>query len=262
MAEIKNAWIDTMPGNKFFLRDSKRFLEYHMSDEGIDFTLYDTDKSEIDGGCIEEPSFKNENELLKEITEWLNHIKPEVNLSSENLIQIDDIENYNIKLGTVKEIMKFIEELTSKGDYQCFETALLISDRSDLQHNEINESLMEQVQKLSEDYDSLFNEDLNYDLEDVFTKYKNKLVDIEDVKREFIVSVEKYMQSDGKDFDAQENMEATAAIIAQQMPEYIGKPIGILYNDLIGVGEVKNKSDSKSVEKECDYELDNEEREI
>lgn len=89
-----------------------------------------------------------------------------------------------------------------------------------------------------------------------------KTVDIEDVKKEFIVSVEKYMQSDGKDLDAQENMEATAAIIAQQMPEYIGKPIGILYNDLIGVGEVKNKSDSKSVEKEYDYELDNEEREI
>lgn len=175
MSEIKNAWIDTMPENKFFLRDSKRFLEYHMSDEGIDFTLYDTDKSEIDGGCIEEPSFKNENELLKEITEWLNHIKPEVNLSSENLIQIDDIENYNIKLGTVKEIMKFIEKLTSKGDYQCFETALLISERSNLNHNEINEELIDKVQEVSDNYDTLFDESINYDLEEIFEDYNNEI---------------------------------------------------------------------------------------
>lgn len=91
---------------------------------------------------------------------------------------------------------------------------------------------------------------------------QTEAIDIEAIKREFIANVERYMESDGTDLDAQENMEATAAIIAQQMPEYIGKPIGILYNDLIGVGEVKNKSDSESVEKENDYELDNEEREI
>ena len=161
--------------NQFLLKDSKRFLEFHLSDEGYDFTLYDTDKREIDGGCIEDTSFQSERELLDEITNFLDHIEPKVNLNYDNLTQIDDIENYNFRLEKIKEFMKYIEDLTSNGDYSSFEIALLIAERSNLKHNEINEELINKVEEVSDKYDTLFDENINFDLEDIFIDYNNEL---------------------------------------------------------------------------------------
>lgn len=81
--------------------------------------------------------------------------------------------------------------------------------------------------------------------------YKSKTnkmdtVDLDNIKRDFITSAEKYMKSDGKDFDAQEDMEANAYILSQQMPEYIGKSIGILYKD------IKKEMESKDLNNEPD----------
>lgn len=166
--------------NQFLLKDSKRFLEFHLSDEGYDFTLYDTYKREIDGGCIEDTSFQSERELLDEITNFLNHIEPKVNLNYDNLTQIDDIENYNFRLEKVKEFMKYIEDLTSKGDYSSFEIALLIAERSEINHNEINEELIDKVKDISDSYDSLFDQNINYDLEDVFNDFKENNLENEE----------------------------------------------------------------------------------
>lgn len=71
-------------------------------------------------------------------------------------------------------------------------------------------------------------------------------VDLDNIKREFLTSAEKYMRSDGKDFDAQEDMEANAYILSQKMPEYIGKSIGILYKD------IKKEMESKDLNNEPD----------
>lgn len=81
---------------------------------------------------------------------------------------------------------------------------------------------------------------------------KSATDELDKVKREFIESAEKFMESDGKDFDAQEDMEASAYIISQQMPEYIGKSIGILYKD------IKKEMESKSINNEPDAVLDKE----
>lgn len=167
--------------NQFLLKDSRRFLEFHLSDEGYDFTLYDAYKTEIDGGCIEYTSFQSERELLDEITCFLEHIEPKVNLNYDNLTQIDDIENYNYRLEKVKEIMSYIEDITSKGDYSCFELALLITERGDINHNEINEELIDKVEDISDSYSSLFDENINIDLEDVFNDFKENNLDKEDL---------------------------------------------------------------------------------
>lgn len=159
--------------NQFLLKDSKRFLEFHLSDEGYDFTLYDENKKEIDGGCIEDTSFISERELLDEITNFLDYTEPKVNLDYDNLIQIEDIENYSYKLEKVKEFMEYIENLTSNGDYSLFEIALLIAERGELNHNEIDEDLIDKVKVISEKNDTLFNEDINYDIENIMKDYCN-----------------------------------------------------------------------------------------
>lgn len=79
----------------------------------------------------------------------------------------------NNKLETVMEIMKYIEDLTSKGNYQLFEVALLIADRSNFHHDEITEDLIDDVLKISECRETLFAEELNYDLDDVFTLFED-----------------------------------------------------------------------------------------
>lgn len=75
-------------------------------------------------------------------------------------------------------------------------------------------------------------------------------VELDNIKREFITSTEKYKKSDRKDFDAQEDMEANAYILSQQMPEYIGKSIGILYKD------IKREMESKGLNNEPDITED------
>lgn len=79
------------------------------------------------------------------------------------------------KAEKVKEIMKFIEDISSKGDYQCLEIAFLIFERSDLKHNDVNKELIEQVQKISDNYSSLLNENLNEDLEKVIEQNNDEL---------------------------------------------------------------------------------------
>ena len=77
------------------------------------------------------------------------------------------------KLETVKEIMKYIEDLISLGDYQCFEVALLLAERSSFTHEEITEQLINEVSSVVDCRDTLFDIDLNYDLEDVFSNYEH-----------------------------------------------------------------------------------------
>lgn len=67
-------------------------------------------------------------------------------------------------LKDVQDIMKYIEEITSKLQYSSFEVALLIADRSELTHQEITSELVEKVQELSDSYDSLFNEDIDWEI--------------------------------------------------------------------------------------------------
>lgn len=43
----------------------------------------------------------------------------------------------------VQEIMKYIEEITSKLQYSSFEVALLIAERSELTHKEVTPELVE-----------------------------------------------------------------------------------------------------------------------
>ena len=88
-------------------------------------------------------------------------------------------------LKDVQDIMKYIEEITSKLQYSSFEVALLIADRSELTHQEITSELVEKVQELSDSYDSLFNEALNEDLDEIFRKSEKqaiKITSVEDAK--------------------------------------------------------------------------------
>lgn len=88
-------------------------------------------------------------------------------------------------LKDVQDIMKYIEEITSKLQYSSFEVALLIAERSELTHQEITSELVEKVQELSDSYDSLFNEALNEDLDEIFRKSEKqaiKITSVEDAK--------------------------------------------------------------------------------
>lgn len=76
----------------------------------------------------------------------------------------------------------------------------------------------------------------------ITTPKKDNSLDIQNIKREFISSTEKYMESGGTDLDAKENMEATATILSQQMTKYIGKSMRVLYED------VKSELDNKDLE--------------
>lgn len=73
----------------------------------------------------------------------------------------------------VQEIMKYIEEITSKLQYSSFEVALLIAERSELTHKEVTPELVEKVQELSDSYDSLFNEGLNEENKEELQEHYN-----------------------------------------------------------------------------------------
>lgn len=95
-------------------------------------------------------------------------------------------------LKDVQDIMKYIEEITSKLQYSSFEVALLIADRSELTHQEITSELVEKVQELSDSYDSLFNEALNEDLDEIFRKGEKQAIKITSVEE-----LQKYIEGKG-----------------------------------------------------------------
>ena len=95
-------------------------------------------------------------------------------------------------LKDVQAIMKYIEEITSKLQYSSFEVALLIADRSELTHQEITSELVEKVQELSDSYDSLFNEALNEDLDEIFRKSEKQAIKITSVEE-----LQKYIEGKG-----------------------------------------------------------------
>lgn len=95
-------------------------------------------------------------------------------------------------LKDVQDIMKYIEEITSKLQYSSFEVALLIADRSELTHQEITSELVEKVQELSDSYDSLFNEALNENLDEIFRKSEKQAIKITSVEE-----LQKYIEGKG-----------------------------------------------------------------
>lgn len=95
-------------------------------------------------------------------------------------------------LKDVQDIMKYIEEITSKLQYSSFEVALLIAERSELTHQEITSELVEKVQELSDSYDSLFNEALNEDLDEIFRKNEKQAIKITSVEE-----LQKYIEGKG-----------------------------------------------------------------
>ena len=95
-------------------------------------------------------------------------------------------------LKDVQDIMKYIEEITSKLQYSSFEVALLIAERSELTHQEITPELVEKVQELSDSYDSLFNEELNEDLDEIFRKNEKQAIKITSVEE-----LQKYIEGKG-----------------------------------------------------------------
>mgnify|MGYP007106259921 FL=1 len=113
-------------------------------------------------------------------------------------------------LKDVQDIMKYIEEITSKLQYSSFEVALLIAERSELTHQEITSELVEKVQELSDSYDSLFNEALNEDLDEIFRKSEKqaiKITSVEDAKNikqmltELSEGLESESELDKEDFE-------------------------------------------------------------
>ena len=95
-------------------------------------------------------------------------------------------------LKDVQDIMKYIEEITSKLQHSSFKVALLIAERSELTHQEITSELVEKVQELSDSYDSLFNEALNEDLDEIFRKSEKQAIKITSVEE-----LQKYIEGKG-----------------------------------------------------------------
>ena len=95
-------------------------------------------------------------------------------------------------LKDVQDIMKYIEEITSKLQYSSFEVALLIAERSELTQQEITSELVEKVQELSDSYDNLFNEALNEDLDEIFRKSEKQAIKITSVEE-----LHKYIEGKG-----------------------------------------------------------------
>lgn len=97
----------------------------------------------------------------------------------------------------VQEIMKYIEEITSKLQYSSFEVALLIAERSELTHKEVTSELVEKVQELSDSYDSLFNEGLNEELDELFIeneKQATKIASLDELQEHYLLKNTKGMK--------------------------------------------------------------------
>lgn len=97
----------------------------------------------------------------------------------------------------VQEIMKYIEEITSKLQYSSFEVALLMAERSELTHKEVTPELVEKVQELSDSYDSLFNEGLNEELDELFIeneKQATKIASLDELQEHYLLKNTKGMK--------------------------------------------------------------------
>ena len=111
-------------------------------------------------------------------------------------------------LKDVQDIMKDIEEITSKLQYSSFEVALLIAERSELTHQEITPELVEKVQELSDSYDSLFNEGLNEELDELFIeneKQATKISSLEELQEHYNVEITKAMKKIFTEFDKEDS---------------------------------------------------------
>lgn len=100
-------------------------------------------------------------------------------------------------LKDVQDIMKYIEEITSKLQYSSFEVALLIAERSELTHKEVTPELVEKVQELSDSYDSLFNEGLNEELDELFIeneKQATKIASLDELQEHYLLKNTKGMK--------------------------------------------------------------------
>lgn len=53
-----------------------------------------------------------------------------------------------LNINKVKDFMKQIEDLTSRGDYREFEVALLIAERSEINYSDVNADLIEKVEDI------------------------------------------------------------------------------------------------------------------
>ena len=88
--------------------------------------------------------------------------------------------------------MKYIEDITSQQEYSSFEVALMIPEISELNHKEITHELVVKVQELLDSYDGLFNENLNEDLNKIFTENENQVIKIASVEE-----LQKYIENKG-----------------------------------------------------------------
>lgn len=77
-----------------------------------------------------------------------------------------------LNLSKVKEIMEELEKYSVNGFYEEFEAALLITERSTFNSKEITQEMVDRVIIVSQSYDTLFNQDLDYDLDNIFGEYE------------------------------------------------------------------------------------------
>ena len=68
----------------------------------------------------------------------------------------------------VAKYMKMIENATAYNEYREFEIALLIAERSNLSHLEINDDIIIKIDEILNTTETLFNDSLNNELEKIF----------------------------------------------------------------------------------------------
>ena len=93
--------------NSYILKDSLRILEFHTSEEGIDYTLYDKFGNEIDGGLMTDKTF-SEKGVLRELEGFLENTRPVVDFSEENLITIPNYKFEELIQNGGEGIQEFI----------------------------------------------------------------------------------------------------------------------------------------------------------
>lgn len=112
---------------------------------------------------------------LDELLSYKSKKNDNIDINSKNDFEINKELIYMLNINIVKEFMKKIEDLTSQGHYREFETALLIAERSNLNHNEINQDLVDGVYNIASLSDELLSDYLIEELDEVFnTDVKEK----------------------------------------------------------------------------------------
>lgn len=105
-------------------------------------------------------------------------------------ISIEELKETQKPLSTLEKVkgyMKFIENIK---EYGPFEIALLLAERTSLNHTEVDQDIINQIKKISESYDSLFKEELNQDIDAVISMNEKKInqQDIADVENISFIS--------------------------------------------------------------------------